>query len=88
MVMAGRSVHLTPRSSLAVNQYFVHILSLVTDNKQSSMSLHLALRLSPYDILFNEGYMRCMYKRSGPEVIKLFIMLNSTEHEISTAHKN
>ena len=25
--------------------------------------------------------------RSDPEVIKLF-MLNSTEHEISTAHKN
>ena len=24
----------------------------------------------------------------GPEVIKLFFMLNSTEHEISTAHKN
>ena len=27
-------------------------------------------------------------KQSGPEVIKLFFMLNSTEHEISTAHKN
>ena len=26
--------------------------------------------------------------RSGPEVIKLFFMLNSTEHEISTALKN
>ena len=25
---------------------------------------------------------------SGPEVIKLFFMLNSTEHEISTAYKN
>ena len=25
---------------------------------------------------------------SGPEVIKLFFVLNSTEHEISTAHKN
>ena len=24
----------------------------------------------------------------GPEVIKLFFMLNSTEHEISFAHKN
>ena len=25
---------------------------------------------------------------SGPKVIKLFFMLNSTEHRISTAHKN
>ena len=25
--------------------------------------------------------------RSGPEVIKLFFMLNSTEHEILNAHK-
>ena len=24
----------------------------------------------------------------GPEVIKLFFILNSTEHEISTAHKS
>ena len=24
----------------------------------------------------------------APEVIKLFFILNSTEHEISTAHKN
>ena len=37
MVMAGRSVHLTTLFFLgkleqAVNQYFVHILSLVTDN--------------------------------------------------------
>ena len=39
MVMAGRSVHLTTlfldKLELAVNQYFVHILSLVTDNKVS-----------------------------------------------------
>ena len=41
MVMAGRSVHLTtlfPRQALteqAVNQYFVHILSLETDNNPS-----------------------------------------------------
>ena len=37
MVMAGRSVHLTTLFFLgkleqAVNQYFVHILSLVTNN--------------------------------------------------------
>ena len=32
---------------------------------------------------------RCRISRSrpGPEVIKLFFMLNSSEHEISTAHK-
>ena len=30
----------------------------------------------------------CAYVQTGPEVIKLFSMLNSTEHEISTAHKN
>ena len=30
----------------------------------------------------------CVYVRSCPEVIKLFFMLNSTEHESSTAHKN
>ena len=40
MVMAGRSVHLTTLFYLgkleqAVNQYFVHILSLVTDNNPS-----------------------------------------------------
>ena len=40
MVMAGRSVHLTTLFFLgkleqAVNQYFVHILSLVTDNNPS-----------------------------------------------------
>ena len=28
-----------------------------------------------------------MWPRPGPEVIKLFV-LNSTEHEFSTAHKN
>ena len=36
MVIAGRSVHLTTfflgKLEQAVNQYFVHILSLVTDN--------------------------------------------------------
>ena len=43
MVMAGRSVHLTALfpgqawTSKAVNQYFVHILSLVTDNNPSWM---------------------------------------------------
>ena len=39
MVMAGWSVHLTTfflsKLEQAVNQYFVHILSLVTDNKSS-----------------------------------------------------
>ena len=38
MVMAGRSVHLTTLfPGQAVNQYFVHILSLVTDNNPSWM---------------------------------------------------
>ena len=37
MVMAGRSVHLTRELEKAVNQYFVHILSLVTDNNPSRM---------------------------------------------------
>ena len=38
MVMAGRSVHLTSLFSWAsLNQYFVHILSLVTDNNPSWM---------------------------------------------------
>ena len=40
VVMAGRSVHLTTlffcgKLEQAVNQYFVHILSLVTDNNPS-----------------------------------------------------
>ena len=35
MVMAGRSFHLTAKLEQAVNQYFVHILSLVTDNNPS-----------------------------------------------------
>ena len=39
MVMAGPSVHLTifllGKFEQAVNQYFVHILSLVTDNNPS-----------------------------------------------------
>ena len=39
MVMVGRSVHLTTlfldKLEQAVNQYFVHILSLVTDNNPS-----------------------------------------------------
>ena len=35
MVMGGRSVHLTTLFSWAVNQYFVQILSLVTDNNPS-----------------------------------------------------
>ena len=39
MVMAGRSVNLTTlflgKLEQAVNQYFVHILSLVTDNNSS-----------------------------------------------------
>ena len=39
MVMAGLSIHLTTlfpgQTKQAVNQYFVHILSLVTDNKPS-----------------------------------------------------
>ena len=42
MVMAERSVHLTTlfflgRLEQAVNQYFMHILSLVTDNHPSRM---------------------------------------------------
>ena len=40
-VIAGRSVHLSHfflgKLEQAVNQYFVHILSLVTDNKPSCM---------------------------------------------------
>ena len=39
MVMAGRSIHLPTlflgKLEQAVNQYFVHILSLVTDNNTS-----------------------------------------------------
>ena len=35
MVMAGQSVHLTGKLEQAVNQYFVHILLLVTDNNPS-----------------------------------------------------
>ena len=39
MVIAGRSVHLTTlflgKLEQAVNQYFMHILSLVTDNNPS-----------------------------------------------------
>ena len=36
MVMAGQPVHLTTLLlEQAVNQYFVHILSLVTDNNPS-----------------------------------------------------
>ena len=39
MVMAGRSVYLTTlflgKLEQAVNQYFVHILSFVTDNNPS-----------------------------------------------------
>ena len=40
MVMAGRSVHLTTffflgKLEQAINQYYVHILSLVTDNNPS-----------------------------------------------------
>ena len=39
MVMAGRSIHLATlflgKLEQAVNQYYVHILSLVTDNNPS-----------------------------------------------------
>ena len=38
MVMSGWSVHLIILFSLLVNQYFVHILSLVTDNNPSCIS--------------------------------------------------
>ena len=43
MVMSGQSVHLTTmfflgKLDLAVNQYFVHILSFVTDNNPSLIS--------------------------------------------------
>ena len=37
MVMAGRSIHVTTLFPGQVNQYYVHILSLVTDNNSSSM---------------------------------------------------
>ena len=42
MVISGRSVHLTTifflgKLEQAVNQYFVHILSIVTDNNPSRM---------------------------------------------------
>ena len=33
-------------------------------------------------------YLDCVKVQAGPEVIKLFVMLNSTEHEISLGHKN
>ena len=32
-------------------------------------------------------YAGCQHKEPGPEVIKLFFVLNSVEHEISNAHK-
>ena len=35
MVIAGRTVHLTGRLEQADNQYFVYILSFVTDNNSS-----------------------------------------------------
>ena len=42
MAMTGRSVHLTAfflgKPEQAVNQYFVHILSFVTDSNPSSIS--------------------------------------------------
>ena len=42
MVMAGRTVHPTRlflgKLEQAVNQYFMHILSLVTDNNPSSIN--------------------------------------------------
>ena len=42
-------------------------------------SLHDWLGISKYGTFANS---------SGPEVIKLFFMLNSAEHEIAIAHKN
>ena len=33
-------------------------------------------------------YKKFVNQRPGPEVTKLFFMLNSAEHEISTAQKN
>ena len=36
-------------------------------------------------IPFLNIYVLCLW--SGPEAIKLFFMLNSTEHEIQSAHK-
>ena len=32
-------------------------------------------------------YKVCFLKQSGPEIIKLFFMLSTTEHEISTTYK-
>ena len=32
--------------------------------------------------------MKMVFNQPGHKVIKLFFMLNSNEHEISTAHKN
>ena len=44
MVMTGRSVHLNTlllgKLEQAVNQYFVHILSLVTDNNPSCIYIY------------------------------------------------
>ena len=36
----------------------------------------------------NFSYLDLAERKSGPEVIKLFFVLNSIDHEISTAHKN
>ena len=35
----------------------------------------------------NNSHTPIRTKQPGPKVIKLFFMLNSTEHKISTAHK-
>ena len=40
------------------------------------------------DFLLNKKVKNRIYLNAGPEVIKTFFMLNSTEHEISLGHKN
>ena len=51
------------------------------------------LRFQPPTIKVNEKAVHPMLMKAiscatGPEVKKLFFMLSSTEHKISTAHKN
>ena len=57
--------------------------------------VHLLVLLYPVDALLparyrvsSNWYHAVFCYRPGPEVIKLFYMLNLTEHEISTAHNN
>ena len=47
------------------------------------MRLYFLLRNSTVNFV-----LQSLIRVPGPEVIKLFFMLNSTKHEISTAYKN